>query len=594
MNGGKGLHLRRLRENLQAIKSFRDVPVSSSDPKFQTWRESTRQSLVELFGRDHGYTQRFSKLQFFEVQVRVSMRRDSGLGLSQKNHETFENALIRAEDILKEALEEIPQVQSDASNTAPTPDPKKIFVVHGRDDRLRADFFAFLRALDLDPLEWSEALKLTGKATPYIGEVLDSAFGKAQAIIVLLTPDDEVRLVPELWSAAEEKVEKEFLLQARPNVLFEAGMAFGRHPDRTLLVEVGQVKKFSDVAGRHVVRLSNESTSRHEIAERLKTVGCAVSTTGTDWLKQGNFSVTRSAKTVLSEVDKKVGVSSIQPSSKQDSPVLKLHQTIGGPGVGNGEFRFGGGIDSNGGLFIDENYLYVTDWNNQRLQRFKLNFEGKWTYFDSLYNQEGLYSAVFVDKTGVIYLQGQGLLKKYDANKKHIEDIKIDISNFCRFIVDSNGNIFTQAGSDQNVIKKYDHKGTQVLSFGGFGSSDGKFNNSGWSVDIVSDSAGNIYMLDAGGKRAHKFDNNGNFLSKWNVEIMGCSLMAIAEKDRIYIVEKGNSHLSEYSNDGKLIRHYKVPQGVISDGAGYIFVKGNKIAISNHFIHNVTIFSIAE
>lgn len=176
------------------------------------------------------------------------------------------------------------------------PDSKKVFVVHGRDRCLRDDFFSFLRALGLQPIEWSEALKLTGKATPYIGETLDSAFKNAQAVIVLLTPDDEVRLSPELWGNNENEDEKKFLFQARPNVLFEAGMAFGTHADRTLLVEIGEVKAFSDVAGRHVVRLSNSSTSRNDIAERLRTSGCDVSTIGNDWLNTGNFVVTRDVK----------------------------------------------------------------------------------------------------------------------------------------------------------------------------------------------------------------------------------------------------------------------------------------------------------
>ena len=176
------------------------------------------------------------------------------------------------------------------------PDTKKVFVVHGRDSRLRDDFFSFLRALGLQPIEWSEALKLTGKATPYIGEALESAFKNAQAVIVLLSPDDEVRLSPDLWKVKEDENEKEFRLQARPNVLFEAGMAFGKHPDRTLLVEVGQIKAFSDVAGRHVVRLSNSSDKRNEIAERLRTAGCDVSTSGNDWLNTGDFTVIREKK----------------------------------------------------------------------------------------------------------------------------------------------------------------------------------------------------------------------------------------------------------------------------------------------------------
>ena len=183
------------------------------------------------------------------------------------------------------------------------PDPKKVFVVHGRDDYLRRYLFAFLRALDLKPLEWSEALKLTKKASPYIGEVLDKAFDNAQAIVVLLTPDDEVRLISELWSPDEDESEKEFRLQPRPNVLFEAGMAFGRNPNRTLLIEVGRVKAFSDVAGRHVIRLTDSPENRQDVAERLQTAGCSVSTSGRDWMKQGKFSINRGKVSPVSEID---------------------------------------------------------------------------------------------------------------------------------------------------------------------------------------------------------------------------------------------------------------------------------------------------
>ncbi len=177
------------------------------------------------------------------------------------------------------------------------PDPRKVFVVHGRDSRLKDDFFSFLRTLGLQPIDWSEALRLTGKATPYIGEALDSAFKKAQAVVVLLSPDDEVRLLPELWNSEEKNNEKEYQQQARPNVLFEAGMAFGRDPDRVLLIEVGQVKAFSDVAGRHVIRLSNSPEKRHDVAERLKTAGCSVTTEGKDWLQAGDFAIQRNKYT---------------------------------------------------------------------------------------------------------------------------------------------------------------------------------------------------------------------------------------------------------------------------------------------------------
>lgn len=173
------------------------------------------------------------------------------------------------------------------------PDARKVFVVHGRDERLRRDFFAFLRALGVTPIEWSEAVRMTGQGSPYIGVALDVALSAAQAVVVLLTPDDEVRLLPELSTPADPPEEREYRFQPRPNVLFEAGTAFGQDPDRTVLIEVGDLKRFSDVAGRHAVRLTNEASARLEVANRLETAGCLVSTAGTDWLREGDFSAPR-------------------------------------------------------------------------------------------------------------------------------------------------------------------------------------------------------------------------------------------------------------------------------------------------------------
>ena len=179
--------------------------------------------------------------------------------------------------------------RSDLSSEETMPDQRKVFVVHGRNERLRREMFSFLRAIGLEPMEWSLVLKLTGKGAPYIGEILDAAFDHAQAIVVMLTPDDEVRLLPELCSAHDPPDEREFRLQARPNVLFEAGMAVARSPDRTLFVQIGAVKPFSDIAGRHLIRLTNAPDRRQEFAERLRTAGCEVSTGGTDWYAIGEF-----------------------------------------------------------------------------------------------------------------------------------------------------------------------------------------------------------------------------------------------------------------------------------------------------------------
>lgn len=166
---------------------------------------------------------------------------------------------------------------------------KKVFVIHGRDEKLRAGTFDFLRALHLDPLEWVKAIQLTGKASPYIGEILEAAFGHAQAVVVLLSPDDEAKLRADLIQADDPHSETVLTGQARPNVLFEAGMAFGSQSNQTVLVQFGQVRPFSDIAGRHVVRMDNSAKKRQEFAIKLKTVGCSVDMEGTDWHTAGDL-----------------------------------------------------------------------------------------------------------------------------------------------------------------------------------------------------------------------------------------------------------------------------------------------------------------
>jgi Predicted nucleotide-binding protein containing TIR -like domain len=169
---------------------------------------------------------------------------------------------------------------------------KDVFVVHGRNEMLRRSLFAFLRAVGLNPLEWEVLLASTKKGAPYIGEILDAAFAQAGAVVVLLTPDDEGRLKPEFLKPGDGKEEQEHTGQARANVLFEAGMAFGRHQDKTILVQVGEIRPFSDVAGRHVVHLSNDIGARQALINRLRNVGCDVDQRGTDWHQEGDFTMT--------------------------------------------------------------------------------------------------------------------------------------------------------------------------------------------------------------------------------------------------------------------------------------------------------------
>lgn len=130
---------------------------------------------------------------------------------------------------------------------------------------------------------------MTGQPSPYVGTILETAFREAAAVVVLLTPDDEAKLRKHFVVSRDPSYEKKLTGQARPNVLFEAGMAFGRDPNSTILMQIGDIRPFSDVAGRHILRMSNQATSRQELATKLANAGCNVNTSGSDWLTTGDF-----------------------------------------------------------------------------------------------------------------------------------------------------------------------------------------------------------------------------------------------------------------------------------------------------------------
>ncbi len=169
------------------------------------------------------------------------------------------------------------------------PEPARVFIVHGRNEALRRSLFDFLRAIGLKPIEWNQAVFLAGTPSPYIGEVIDEAMLQAQALIILITGDDETRLKAEFSAPGDSLPKGDFIPQPRQNVVFETGLALGKYPHRTILVQVGQPRLFSDIAGRHVVRLDNSIKTRQALAQRLMLAGCPVDLSGTDWHDAGHF-----------------------------------------------------------------------------------------------------------------------------------------------------------------------------------------------------------------------------------------------------------------------------------------------------------------
>lgn len=161
---------------------------------------------------------------------------------------------------------------------------RSVFVIYGHDQEANEAIFDWLHSIGPRPMEWSTLIRSSGGASPYIGQVLERGFRNAQAVIAMFTPDELV-----IASDAEFTDQGAWRLQARPNVLIEAGTALITHPQRTILVVLGNAELPSDLDGRHYVRLDGTARSLYELASRLEAAGCELDRQGSQWLDASRF-----------------------------------------------------------------------------------------------------------------------------------------------------------------------------------------------------------------------------------------------------------------------------------------------------------------
>lgn len=153
---------------------------------------------------------------------------------------------------------------------------RRVFVIHGRDEPARVAVWALLEAFGLHPVDWDESVAETGEPMPFLGQVLDTTIRSAQAVVVVMTPDDVVRLHPDLHGPSEPVTETRDAMQARPSVLVELGMALVAHRTATVMLVLGDHRPIADLGGRNYVRVAEDVDFRTRLGNRLLLAGCPV------------------------------------------------------------------------------------------------------------------------------------------------------------------------------------------------------------------------------------------------------------------------------------------------------------------------------
>jgi sugar lactone lactonase YvrE len=194
----------------------------------------------------------------------------------------------------------------------------------------------------------------------------------------------------------------------------------------------------------------------------------------------------------------------------------------GGNGSGNLQFDNGCGCGPSS-IAIDSNdYVYVADPGNSRIQKFDANgsFVRGWSesdYDEGQFLANGGSMGISIDRQGNIYVVNTYFadsVYKYDSTGNFLAKWG-DTSGLHtpgKPAFDSAGNIYIgDMGSSK--IQKFDANGTFLLEWGAYGTSNGRFDGGG-GLPIAVDVSDHVFVIDSGNLRIQEFNTSGDYISK--------------------------------------------------------------------------------
>ena len=164
--------------------------------------------------------------------------------------------------VLSEVKEELNKTKRESSKTEPNFSNRKVFIVHGHDEKLKLEVETFIYKLGLEAIVLSEQVNNGRTIIEKIEEYTDVGYG-----IVLYTPCD----IGGTKDTSYEKMKP----RARQNVIFEHGYLIGKlGRDRVCALVDGDIEHPSDING--IVYISYQDQWQYKIIEELKSIGYKV------------------------------------------------------------------------------------------------------------------------------------------------------------------------------------------------------------------------------------------------------------------------------------------------------------------------------
>lgn len=245
------------KEQISKIDSL--MKLRHNDPNYDRWNNVTEQLIIRTFGDPHDNILRF----------RMVVGGPRFVGMPDEEWQSnYINVLKEKNALLEGYVEQLEKFGNDIVDTAivtgekiKTANSRKVFIVHGHDDKVRVELSSLLIDLKFEPVilheQANEGLTLIEKFEKH---------SDVEYAFILLTPDDvgcqkgnETRLKP----------------RARQNVFFEFGFFAGKiGRERVCCLYTGDVEWPSDLNGfAHIPFKVSVNEVLLDILRELKAAG---------------------------------------------------------------------------------------------------------------------------------------------------------------------------------------------------------------------------------------------------------------------------------------------------------------------------------
>ncbi len=239
-------------------------------------------------------------------------------------------------------------------------------------------------------------------------------------------------------------------------------------------------------------------------------------------------------------------------------------------------------------------YIYVADYNNNRVQKFDANGNylakfGSYGILGGLFNHPDQLAA---DSSGNIWVAdfGNSRVEEFDGSGNYLGYfgslgiLNGQFINAASVAIDGSGNIWA-SDSGNNRVEKFNSSGTYQSKFGSAGTGNGQFLV---PTGIATDASGNIWVGDWGNGRIEEFSSSGTYLGQigsvgsGNGQFINPCGNAFDASGNIWLADNGNNRVEKFSSSGSYLGQFgswgtgngqfKGPCGIAIDIAGNIWV----------------------